>query len=81
MQRYTTETKVYYQSGSSPSDCNSILFINTGTTNVNVEGLVLTPAQSWSVDGNENEINVKYYNFVFNGVGNNSLTIIIKRFI
>jgi len=81
MQRYVTETKVYFQSGQTPSECNSILFINTGTTNVNVEGLVLTPAQSWSVEGNACEINVKYYNFVFSGTGNNSLTVIIKRYL
>jgi hypothetical protein len=81
MQRYITETKVYFESGQTASDCNSILFVNTGTTNVNVDGLQLTPAQSWSVDGNECEINVKYYNFVFSGSGTNSLTVIIKRYL
>jgi hypothetical protein len=81
MQKYVTETKVYFQSGQTPSECNSIAFINTGTTNVIIEGLVLLPTQSWSVAGNFCEINVKYYNFVFSGVGNNSLTVIIKRYL
>ena len=81
MQKYVTETKIFFQSGSTPSDCNSILFINTGTSIVNIEGLVLQPSQSWSVEGNYCELCVKYFNFIFSGIGTNSLTVIIKRYL
>lgn len=81
MQQYITETKIFFQSGSTDSNANSMLFVNTGTTNVNIEGLVLTPAQSWSIEGNDCEINVKTYYFQFSGAGTNSLTVIYKRFL
>ena len=81
MQQYITETKVFYQSGSSPSNSNSIIFINTGTSTINIEGLILTPAQSFAIDGNEGEINIKTYYFQFTGVGVNALTVIYKRYI
>lgn len=81
MQQYITETKIFFQSGSTPTNCNSVLFVNTGTTTINIEGLILTPAQSWNIDGNENEINVKTYYFTFSGVGTNALTVIFKRYL
>jgi len=81
MQQFITETKIFYQSGSTPSNANSILFVNTGTTTINIEGLVLTPAQSWSIEGNECEINTKTYYFQFTGVGINALTVIYKKYV
>lgn len=81
MQQYITETKIFFQSGSTPTNSNSVLFVNTGTTTINIEGLILSPAQSWSVEGNNDEINVKTYYFTFSGVGTNALTVIYKRYL
>lgn len=79
--QYITETKVFTQSGSTDTNCNSLIFVNTGTSNVNLDGLILTPNQSLNITGNENEINVKIYYFNFTGAGTNALTIIYKRYI
>jgi len=79
--QYITETKIFLQTGSSPSNCNSILFVNTGTVNVTVDGLQLVPNQSWEVDGNVNEINIKTYYFTFAASSGAALTIIYKKYI
>lgn len=79
--QYITETKIFTQSNSTDTNCNSLIFVNTGTSNVNIDGLVLTPNQSLNITGNDNEINVKIYYFNFTGAGTNSLTIIYKRYI
>lgn len=79
--QYITETKTFVQSGSTDTNCNSVIFVNTGTSNVNVDGLQLTPNQSLNITGNENEVNVKIYYFNFTGAGTNALTILFKRYI
>lgn len=79
--QYITETKIYFQSGSAPSNANSMLFVNTGTVNVSIDGLVLVPNQSWEISGNRDEINVKTYYFTFAATAGASLTIIYKRYI
>lgn len=79
--QYITETKIFTQSSSTDSNCNSLIFVNTGTSNVNIDGLVLTPNQSLNITGNENEVNVKIYYFNFTGAGTNGLTILFKRYI
>jgi len=79
--QYVTESKIFFQTGSSPSNCNSILFVNTGTVNVTVDGLQLVPNQSFQVDGNQNEINVKTYYFTFAASSGAALTIIYKKYI
>ena len=79
--QYTTETKIYAIANQTASDCNSILFINTGNTTVNVDGLVLQPSQSWAITGNENEMLIKTYNFSFGAGTNPNLTVIYKRYL
>lgn len=80
--QYTTETKQYTQNNSTATMCNSVLFINTGSCAVTIDGLTLQPNQSWSIDGNADEMNTKvyYFNFVVGGT-NPQLTIIYKRYI
>ena len=79
--QYITETKIFLTSGSTPSNCNSMLFVNTGTTNVTVDGLLLVPNQSWEISGNRDEINVKTYYFNFASLTGAGLTIIFKRYL
>lgn len=79
--QYTTETKVYVLTGSTDSNCNSILFINTGTSTVTIDGVTLQQGQQFRIDGNENEMLIKTYYFTFAAGGTNSLTIVYKRYI
>lgn len=79
--KFITETKIFSASGQTDSNANSLIFVNQGTTNVTVDGFLLTPNQSWNISGNENEINVKVYTFAFSGAGTNQLTVIYKRYV
>lgn len=78
IQQYYTETRVYYNNGVVPSNCNSIIFVNTGTNPVSVDGLTLQPNQSFAITGNENEINTRSYDISFSGAGSNGLSVIKK---
>jgi hypothetical protein len=79
--KYITETKIYVEGGQVDSFCNSLLFINTGADVVNVDGLNLQPNQSWTIDGNFDELNIKTYPFRFLTTTNPSLTAIFKRYV
>lgn len=79
--KYITETKIFGQNGQTDSNANSVLFVNQGTSNVTVDGFLLTPNQSWAITGNENEILIKTYSFGFSGTGVNQLTVIFKRYV
>ncbi len=76
MQQYFTNEKIY-------SDCNSILFINTGTQSVNIQGVVLQQTQSLEIQGNRGEIDTTQYIISFptpNNAGNN-LTVVRKIYV
>jgi hypothetical protein len=79
--KFITDTKIFSQSSQTDTNANSIIFVNQGTSNVTVDGFLLTPNQSWNITGNENEINVKVYSFNFSGTGVNQLTVIFKRYV
>lgn len=79
--KYITETKVFSASSQTDTNANSVIFVNQGTSNVTVDGFLLTPNQSWNITGNENEMNVKVYSFNFSGTGVNQLTVIFKRYV
>lgn len=79
--KYITETKIFQQSGQTDTNANSVIFVNQGTSNVTVDGFLLTPNQSWNITGNRDEINVKVYSFNFSGAGTNQLTVILKRYV
>jgi hypothetical protein len=80
-QKYITESKIYVENAQTPSQCNSILFINTGSVAVTIDALVLQPNQSWEISGNRDEMNVKVYSFTFAAGLNPQLTIIYKRYV
>lgn len=79
--KYTTDTKIFLSNGQTDTDCNSVIFYNTGTNLVNVDGINLQPGQQFRIDGNENEILVKAYYFQFTGALVDELTVIYKRYI
>ena len=79
--KYITETKIFSSSSQTDTNANSVIFVNQGTSNVTVDGFLLTPNQSWNITGNENEINAKVYSFNFSGAGVNQLTVILKRYV
>lgn len=79
--KFITETKIFSASSQTDTNANSVIFVNQGTSNVTVDGFLLTPNQSWNITGNENEMNVKVYSFNFSGSGVNQLTVIFKRYV
>jgi hypothetical protein len=79
--QYITETKIFSQNGQTDTNANSVLFINTGADKVTIDGLMLQPSQSWSIEGNINEILIKVYNFNFLTNNKPSLTVIYKRYV
>ena len=79
--KFITETKIFQQSGQTDTNANSVIFVNQGTSNVSVDGFLLTPNQSWNITGNRDEINVKVYSFTFSRAGVNQLTVILKRYV
>jgi hypothetical protein len=79
--QYITETKIYVAASQTATNCNSLLFINTGLDPVNIDGLLLQPNQSWAIDGNFNEMLIKVYDFKFTTTTGPQLTIIYKRYL
>lgn len=80
-QQYITETKIFYANNQTDTNCNSVIFINTGSVNVTVDNVTLQPSQSLTIDGNRDEMNVKVYNFSFATGSNPQLTVVFKRYI
>lgn len=82
VQNYITETKVFTTSGQTESNCNSILFVNTGGPDIIIDGFKLTTGQSWSILGNRGEVNTKTYSFTIDDPKNvGQLTVIYKRYV
>lgn len=79
--KYITETKIFVANGQTDSQCNTLLFINTGTDSVNVDGLILQTNQSFEIVGNAGEMNIKTYYFNFATNTNPQLTVIYKRYV
>lgn len=79
--KYITETKIFTSSSQTDTNCNGVIFVNQGTSNVTIDGFTLTPNQSWNIQGNQDEILVKIYSFNFSGSGVNQLTVLFKRYV
>ena len=78
-QKYYIEFKTFYTSQSIQSDCNEITFINTGTTNVSIESVLLYPNQSLRIGGSINEIDTTEYSITFATPINTGNSLIILR--
>ena len=80
MTNYTPVFIAYNTAQSIPTDCNSLIFINLGTTNAIIENVVLAPSQSFVIDGNENEYTNATLQVNFTGAGQNNLVVVKKVF-
>lgn len=78
--QFITETKIVTENTTVDSFCNDITFYNTGTINVLVDGIRITPGTSFSINGNRGEMNIKFYSIFFVSAGTTELTIIYKRY-
>jgi len=80
--RYYIEVKQYTTTAYIPSDANTITFINYGSNDVNISGIVLNQGQQLTIEGNVNEIDTTIYqaNFSTSISPNNSLTVIRKLY-
>jgi len=80
-QQYITETKLFYSNSQTDTNCNSVIFINSGSVNVSVDNVLLAPNQTLAIDGNRDEMLVKVYEFNFASGSNPQLTVVFKRYI
>jgi len=80
MTKYTPVFIAYNTPQSIPTDCNSIIFINLGTSNAVIENITLAPSQSFVIDGNENEETNATLQINFTGGGQNNLVVVKKIF-
>jgi hypothetical protein len=80
--RFYIEVKQYYTTANISSDCNTITFINYGSNDVNISGVVLTQGQQLTIEGNVNEIDTTIYqaNFSTSISVNNNITVIRKLY-
>ena len=78
MKHYTPVFIAYNTAQSIPTDCNSIIFINSGTTNAVIENVILAPSQSFVIDGNELEFTTVTLQINFTGAGQNNLIVVKK---
>lgn len=77
--QYITETKVFTQAGSTASNTNAIIFINTGTAVCTVANLELQPGQQLAISGNRDEMDITTYYFTFGTIGVPALTVLYKK--
>lgn len=80
LNKYTPFFINYSTAQSIPTNCNSITFINLGTTVAIVENVTIQPSQSFSIDGNACEYMEVTLQINFTGIGNNNLVVVKKVF-
>lgn len=81
-QKYYNDISIYQIGQYLQSDCADITFYNTGTNNVNVNGVILLPNQTFQFNCNQDEIDITKYQFYFiPGIGFNQLTVIRKLYV
>lgn len=82
-QKYYVETKVFYTTANIGSECNDITFINSGTTNLQIDNVPLLPNQSLRISGNRGELDTTQYQVTFATPINtgNQLIVIRKLYI
>jgi len=79
MTKYKTEFANYQQTIKIPSNCNVITFVNNSTTvSFNVNNFPVLPGASFSVAGNEGEIDETEYNIDFGTTTTGSCWVIKK---
>lgn len=81
LQPFKEEYQTYNAPAEIRSECNAITFINTGTSNAQINGVNLTPGQQLISTGNEGEINTTRYRLSFSGGGNEIVLVIRKLYV
>jgi hypothetical protein len=79
--QFITETKIVTTNIQVDSNANSVIFYNTGTSNVFIDGIKVTPGTSFAITGNRDEICIKVYDILFTAPGTNQLTVVYKRYV
>ena len=81
--KYYVETKFYTEAYKISSECADILFINSGSNNVTVNDILLTPSQTLRITANEGEIDTTQYYCMFPipASAGNSLTVVRKLYV
>lgn len=79
MRKYTTETQQYDITQTDvDSFCNDILFYNGCTATVFVNGFPVAAGATYSISGNEDEINTTKYKLSF-GTGNTGIMYVTRK--
>ena len=64
------------------SDCNSITFINYGTANVVInQAIILANGQSFTIEGNEDEMCIEQFLLTFTGAGTSNCVVVRKIYV
>lgn len=82
MQKFDIETVAYSTTQQVKSNCNSIQFINVGLSTVTINNsITLITNQTFTVEGNENEICVTTFLLTFDNTSTNNCVVIRKNFV
>ena len=76
---YTNNSQIVRISGSVPSNCNSITFINIGTDTVTVMGYPIQSSYTLYLPGNIGELDITNYNVQFANVSTDQQLLVITK--
>jgi len=79
--RYYNDIAIFQTAQYILSDCADITFLNSGASNINVNGIILLPNQSLAFTANVGEMDTTKYYIYFLGAGTSSATVIRKYYI
>jgi hypothetical protein len=79
MKKFVLDFQQYANNNNIVSECNSITFVNTGTTDVFINKFLLVAGAALAIGGNENEIDTTVYNIYF-PAGAGALSVIKKYY-
>ena len=82
LRKYDIDITAYQVTQQVKSNCNSIQFINLGTSNVTInQNITLITNQTFTIEGNENEECVGVFLLTFDNLGTNNCAVIKKNFV
>ena len=81
LQNFKEEYQTYNAPSEIRSECNAITFINTGASNIQINGINLLPGAQLVSTGNEGEFNTTRYRLSFSGGGAEVCTVIRKIYV
>ena len=78
MVTYTTEIQYYTSNQRIIANCNVITFVNTGIITLYVNNFPVTAGNTFSIAGNQDEIDLTEYNIDFRGSTTGEVYVIKK---